>query len=358
MSRRPAPWPAARFLRACRGESVDATPVWFMRQAGRYMPEYRRLRRRRSILELCESPELAAEITLQPVRRLGVDAAILFADILLPVRPMGVHLRFRRGEGPALSPPVRTPADVARLREFDAREDLAFVLEAIRILRRELPRFRRPGESPVPLIGFAGAPFTLAAYMIEGGAGDPYLKTKTFMHAFPGAWSTLMGKLARVTAAYLGAQVAAGAQAVQLFDSWAGALSRDDYVRFVQPYSRRVLAALRVADVPVIHFGTGTAGFLEEFGRAGGSVLGVDWRVPLDAAWRRVGYDRAIQGNLDPALMACLPAASLKPAVAAVLREAGGRRGHIFNLGHGILPSTPVDMVRRVVDWVHAWNSR
>lgn len=340
----------SRLLDACRRRPTDATPVWFMRQAGRYMPEYRRLRAKHTILELCERPELAAEVTLQPVRAFHVDAAILFADILLPARPMGLKLEFRKGEGPALSPPVRTAKDVARLREFDPEEGLGYVLEAVRLARRELAHVRRDG--PVPLIGFAGAPFTLASYLVEGGPSDHYLATKALMRGQPGVWRALMAKITRVTSRYLAAQVRAGAQAVQLFDSWVGALSREDYARFVLPYSRQVFAALRASGVPTLHFGTGTSGFLEDFAGAGSDVVGVDWRIPLDAAWARIG-PRAIQGNLDPALLATASRAVLKGEVKRILAQAGGKPGHIFNLGHGILPMTPESSVRAVADWVH-----
>jgi uroporphyrinogen decarboxylase len=341
------------FLDACRRVKTPTTPVWFMRQAGRYMKEYQRLRAKRTILELCERPELAVEVTLQPVRAFSVDAAILFADILLPVRPMGVTLAFRQGEGPSLSPSVRTAKNVARLREFDPEEELGYVLEAVRLLRRELSGIRR--GRPVPLIGFAGAPFTLASYLIEGGPSDHYLKTKAMMHGAPKTWHALMAKLSRITARYLTAQLRAGAQAVQLFDSWVGALSREDYVRFVLPYSREVLKTVGASGVPTIHFGTGTSGFLEEFASAGSDVVGVDWRAPLDAAWSRIGQ-RAIQGNLDPTLLVSSPRAALKASVKRVLAEAGGRPGHIFNLGHGILPMTPVDNVAAVADWVHEFS--
>lgn len=347
-----------RFLRACRRESVDATPVWFMRQAGRYLPEYRRLRERHTILELCERPDLAAEITLQPIRRLGVDAAILFADILLPVRPMGLNLEFRRGEGPSLLPCVRRKQDVARLTEFDPKTELGFVLEAIRLIRKELAVLARPGEKPTPLIGFAGAPFTLASYIIEGGPSDHYLHTKALMRSDPKTWHSLMGKLARITASYLRAQVEAGAQAVQLFDSWVGCLSREDYVNYVLPHSRAVLRALEGAGAPAIHFGTGTAGFLQDFNAAGGEVLGIDWRMPLDVAWKMIDHRQAIQGNLDPAVLATSPLRSIKTSVQDILSRAHGRRGHIFNLGHGILPSTPVGHVKAVVDWVHEISSK
>ncbi|MFH2203589.1 MAG: uroporphyrinogen decarboxylase [Elusimicrobiota bacterium] len=338
-----------RFLRAARREKADATPVWFMRQAGRYLPEYRRLRRRYSILELCEHPEAAAEVTLQPVRRLKVDAAILFADILLPVRPLGLRLQFLSGEGPRVTPPVRSARDIDRLRAFDPEEGLGFVLETIRRVRREL-------DGKVALIGFAGAPFTLASYMIEGGPSKDFRRTKLLMRAAPASWRKLMDKLTRMTAAYLKAQVRAGAQAVQLFDSWAGALTRAEYERYVLPYSRRVLSAAARTGVPVAHFATGTAHFLESFRDAGGDIVGVDWRLPLDEAWRRIGRGRAVQGNLDPVHL-LLPRNELKKSVREVLRQAAGRRGHIFNLGHGVLPMTPPDNVRAVVDWVHEWTA-
>ena len=338
-----------RFLQACRREKTDAVPIWFMRQAGRYLPEYRRLRSRHSMLELCRRPDLAVEITLQPVRRLGVDAAILFADILLPVEPMGLKLDFVKGEGPAICPPVRTARDVARLRRVDPEEGLGYVLEAVRLLRREL-------DGGTPLIGFAGAPFTLASYMIEGGPSKDFRLTKNMMRAAPALWDRLLGKLSVVIADFLQAQVAAGAQAVQLFDSWVGALSREDYERFAQPYSRRVLRAAARTGVPVIHFGTGTGPFLESFRDAGGSVVGVDWRTPMGEARKRIGPGRAVQGNLDPTHL-FLPRRLLAAEVRKVLRSAGGRPGHIFNLGHGILQHTPPDSVRAVVDWVHEWTA-
>ncbi len=339
-----------RFLQACRRKKVDATPVWFMRQAGRYMAEYRKLRKRYSILELCEHPEAAAEVTLQPIKRFGFDAAILFADILLPLRPMGLRLKFVKGEGPCLTPPVRTARDVRRLRRIDPADKLDYVMKALRIVRREL-------TEKTALIGFAGAPFTLASYMIEGGPSKDYRHTKTMMYAAPKTWKMLMEKLAGVTADYLTAQVRAGAQAVQLFDSWAGILSKADYERYVLPYSRRVLRAAAKTGVPVLHFATGTAHFLESFRDAGGDVVGVDWRLPLDEAWKRIGYGRAIQGNLDP-INLFLPRKELKRSVRDIIKRAGGRRGHIFNLGHGVLPPTPIDNVEAVVDWVHEWTEK
>lgn len=336
----------ARFLRACRRQPVDATPVWFMRQAGRYMPEYRRIRAHHSLLEIVERPELAAEVTLQPVHALGVDAAILFADILLPIVPMGLKLEFAQGEGPLIHNPVRTPEDVASLRELEAESDLGHVLEAIRLVRREL------SGKPVPLIGFAGAPFTLASYVIEGGASRNYIHTKLLMHAQPQTWHALMDKLAQALTGYLLAQVRAGAQAVQLFDSWVGALSPQDYACYVLPYSQRILKAIQATGTPVIHFGTGTATLLELMKQAGGDVIGLDWRLPLDQGRRLLGDDVAVQGNLDPvALFAPLPV--LRQQVQDVLERAGGLPGHIFNLGHGILPHTPVEHVKAVVEMVH-----
>jgi uroporphyrinogen decarboxylase len=337
-----------RFLKACRLEPVDRTPVWFMRQAGRYMEEYRRLRRRYGMLELCRNPELATEVTLQPIRRFEPDAAIIFADILLPLPPMGVEFEFAAGEGPRIHRPLRYPADVARLRPVVPEESLGFVMEALRLVRAEL-------DPRIALIGFAGAPFTLASYMIEGGHSRHFLATKRLMYEEPDAWRNLMSVLTRTTVDYLRAQAAAGAQALQLFDSWVGALDPDDYREFVMPYSAGVFRSLEDLGIPLIHFGTGTAGFLELIREAGGSVIGVDWRVPLDEAWRRVGHDRAIQGNLDPlALMA--PRPILKGKVEAVLDRAAGRPGHVFNLGHGFLPETPVDNVSAVIDWVRGYR--
>jgi len=339
-----------RFLKACRREAVDRTPVWFMRQAGRFLPEYRKIRAKHSMVGLCEHPADAAEVTVQPVRRLGVDAAILFADILLPARAMGQKLRFVAGEGPSLTPALRSARDISRLRTPPPQQGLGYVLEAVKLVRREL-------DGKVPLIGFAGAPFTVASYMIEGGPTKDFRNTKLMMHAAPALWKKLMSKLVKVTSEYLKAQVEAGAQAVQLFDSWVGALSQEDYVRHVQPHSRAVLKAAARSKVPVIHFGTGTTPFLEQFRDAGGDVVGVDWRLPLSEAWRRIGRGRAIQGNLDP-INLMLPRKELKKKVLTVLREAGGRKGHIFNLGHGVLPGTPPENVRAVVEWVHEFGRR
>jgi len=315
-----------------------------MRQAGRYMPQYRKLRKHHSILDLCHRPELAAEVTLQPVERLGVDAAIIFADILLPFEPLRLGLRFEAGEGPKIDRPIRDAADVERLPTFSIDAELGYVCDAIRLARRALP-------ADVPLIGFAGAPFTLASYAIEGGASRTFTKTKAFMYQAPDAWHLLLSKLADLVGNYLAAQARAGAQALQLFDSWVGCLSPDDYRTYVAQHSRRALTLAGGAGVPLIHFGTGTATFLEDFAAAGGDVISIDWRIPLDAAWTRIGQ-RAIQGNLEPvALLA--PAEERDRQVRDILKRAGGWPGHIFNLGHGVLPETEVDAVRAVVDLVH-----
>jgi uroporphyrinogen decarboxylase len=335
-----------RFLRACRREPVDVTPVWFMRQAGRYMPEYRAIREKHSLLEICYQPELAAEVALQPVRALGVDAAILFADILLPVIPLGLGLEFAKGEGPVIGKPVRTLGDLAAMKPVDAEADLAYVMEAIRILRRELS---------IPLIGFCGAPFTVASYIIEGGSSREFLHTKTMMYSAPEVWRALMDKLSNVLADYLVAQIRAGAQAVQIFDSWVGALSPQDYENLVLPYSQRVLAAAKAENVPVIHFGTNTTTLLPLMKRAGGDVVGLDWRIPLDDGWALLGPDVAVQGNLDPTLLFA-PLPEIKKRVHDILRRADGRPGHVFNLGHGILQHTPVENVKAVVEIVHEFS--
>jgi uroporphyrinogen decarboxylase len=333
-----------RFLRACRRESVDRTPVWFMRQAGRYMPEYRALRAKHSLLELVRTPELAIEVTLQPIRAFPLDAAILFSDLLVPLAPLGLPFDFQAGEGPVIERPLRSGADVAVLRRFEPREELKAVLDTVRLLRRELR---------VPLIGFAGAPFTLASYAIEGGGSRHFAKTKAFMFQEAAGWHRLAALLAEVVADYLRAQVEAGAQALQLFDSWVGTLDAADYREYVAPHVRRLFDALADLDVPKIHFGTGTGHLLRAQRDAGGSVIGVDWRTPLDEARRLLGDDVALQGNLDPTLLFA-PRALLLERVDDVLRRAGGRPGHVFNLGHGILPGTPVDAVAAVVERVHA----
>lgn len=334
-----------RFLRACRREPVDATPVWFMRQAGRYMSEYRAIREKYSLIEICQHPEIAAEVTMQPVRALGVDAAILFADILLPVIPLGLGLEFAKGEGPVIASPVRTLADVKSMKPFDPEADLGYVMDAIRILR---------GMLNVPLIGFCGAPFTVASYIIEGGSSREFIKTKMMMYSAPEVFHALMEKLSVVLSDYLVAQIRAGAQAVQVFDSWVGTLSPADYETFVLPYSQHVLKAAEEKNVPVIHFGTNTTTLLPLMKRAGGSVLGLDWRLPLDEGWNIIGHDRAVQGNLDPVTLFA-PLDVIKTRVHDILRRAEGRPGHIFNLGHGILQHTPVDNVKAVVDMVHEY---
>jgi uroporphyrinogen decarboxylase len=333
-----------RFLRACRREPVDAVPVWFMRQAGRYMSSYRELRTRYSLLDICREPELAVAVTLQPVDAIEVDAAILFSDLLVPFTPLGLAFDFVKGEGPSIQNPIRTAADVERLQTFEPRESLSHVLKTISMLRQEL-------HGRVPLIGFGGAPFTLAAYAIEGGPTTSYVHTKQFMYAQPQAWHRLCAILADVIADYMTAQIEAGAQAIQIFDSWAGALGRDDYREFAQPHSRVIFDRLRDTGVPIIHFGVGATAILEDLAAAGGDVIGVDWRQPLDEAWPRVG-DRAIQGNLDPTRLLG-PLDGLFAAADDVLRRAGGRPGHIFNLGHGVLPQTPLEHVQELARYVH-----
>jgi uroporphyrinogen decarboxylase len=333
-----------RFLRACRREAVDKTPVWFMRQAGRYMPEYRALREKHSLLTLCRTPELAVEVTLQPVRALGVDAAILFSDLLLPLEPMGIPFDFQAGEGPVIERPLRSRADIEALRRFDPRAELGMVLEAIRLLRRELE---------IPLIGFAGAPFTLASYAIEGGHSASFALTKGLMYGDPDSWHRLAALFVDVVADYLNAQAEVGAQALQVFDSWVGVLEETDYREFVFPHMRTLFARLQGSGAPVIHFGTDTGHLLIAQREAGGDVIGIDWRTRLDMGWRRVGDKVAVQGNLDPALLLG-PRDRLLARVDDVLHRAGGRRGHVFNLGHGILPGTPVENVKAVVEHVHA----
>jgi uroporphyrinogen decarboxylase len=321
-----------------------------MRQAGRYMAEYRAVRKKHTLLEICRQPELATEVTLQPVRALGVDAAILFADILLPLEPMGAPFEFAAGEGPVIHKPVREAADIERLRLFDPEEGLSHVLEAIRLLRKEL-------DGKTPLIGFAGAPFTLASYLVEGGKSSHYALTKRLMYREPELWHALMHKLSEVVRRYLRAQIGAGAQAVQLFDSWIGALGQSDYVEFIQPHVRHILSDVEKAGVPVIHFGTGTSNLLELQRDAGGTVIGVDWRTPLADAIARLGDGVAVQGNLDP-LVLDAPRALLSSRVDEVLAAANNRLGHVFNLGHGILPETSPDAAKFVVDYVHERSRR
>lgn len=341
--------PEHPFLRACRRQPTDFTPVWLMRQIGRYLPEYREMRARMSLLDLCKTPDAAAQVTVLAVDKLGVDAAIIFADILLPLEPMGAALEYVKEEGPVIDRPVRTRADLGRLRDVDPTDGVPFVFEAVHRARQGL-------GGRVPLIGFAGAPFTLASYLVEGRPSQAFLATKRLMHTDPGTWQALMERLVRVTVSYLAGQIAAGAQAVQLFDSWIGCLSPDDYRRFVLPYSRRVITALSPG-VPVIHFGTGTGGLLELMREAGGDVIGLDWRVDLAQAWRRLGDGVAVQGNLDPALLLTTPE-EIRRGVRQVLDAAAGRPGHIFNLGHGVLPGTPWEHVTVMVEAVHEMSRR
>lgn len=339
-----------RFLRACRREPVDVTPIWFMRQAGRYMAEYRALRAKHTLLELCKNPELATQVTLQPVNAHKVDAAILFADILLPLEPMGAPFEFAKGEGPVIHQPVRDRAAVERLRVIDPEEGLGYVLDAIKMIRKEL-------DGKTPLIGFAGAPFTLASYLIEGGKSSNYALTKRMMYNEPETWNLLMSKFSEVVRRYLHAQIKAGANAVQLFDSWVGSLSPMDYEEYILPHVSSILKDLEKTGVPVIHFGTDTATLLELQKRAGGTVIGVDWRTPLDQAITRLGTDVAVQGNLDPLLLGA-PRELLGRRVDDILQRAAGAGGHIFNLGHGILPDTDPDSVKFVVDHVHSYQKR
>jgi uroporphyrinogen decarboxylase len=337
------------FLRACRREPVERVPVWLMRQAGRYMQEYRALRERYSIVELCHTPELAARVTLQPITRFDLDAAIIFADILLPLEGFGVGFQFTQGEGPVIERPVRTPRDVEALQPFDPRDELGYVLEAIRIVRQEL-------EGKVPLIGFAAAPFTLASYMIEGGSSRNYLQIKSFMYQQPEAWHKLMQRVSEMTREYLAAQIEAGAQAVQLFDSWVGALSPEDYRTYVLPHSCSVLDGLAGLRVPRVHFGTNTATLLESMKEADSEVIGVDWRLPIKRAREIIGPEFAVQGNLDPVLLLA-PRDLLVQRVRGVLDQADAANGFIFNLGHGVLPPTPMENVDAVIDTVHSYLS-
>jgi uroporphyrinogen decarboxylase len=327
--------------RACRREPVERTPVWFMRQAGRSLPEYRALRKQFGLFEVCRRPELCAEVTLQPVRAHGVDAAVMFADIMLPVLGMGIEVELVEGVGPVVGEPIRSLADVERLRVPEPAEAVPFVLEAIRLVREELAL-----EQAV--IGFAGGPFTVAGYLVEGKPTREFALTKACMYAEPGVWHGLLDKLAATFSAYVAACVDAGADAIQLFDSWVGALSVDDYREYAAPYSARVLAAV---DAPTIHFGTGTAHLLEDLAEVGGDVIGVDWRMPIDRAWELVGLERGVQGNLDPALLLG-PWERVEATALGILEAVDGRPGHIFNLGHGVLPDTDPADLRRLVELV------
>ncbi len=340
----------ARFLDACHLRQPDATPAWFMRQAGRCLAEYRELRKRYDILTMAKTPELCAQVTLMPVKEFGVDAAVLYADIMLPLEGMGVSLEIEPDVGPIIHNPVRTMQDVDALRIIDPEEATPFVMEAIRLVRREL-------EGKQAVIGFSGAPFTLACYLIEGRPSRDYAIAKSLMYGQPETWHALMNKLTEVVSRYLVAQVSAGADVVQLFDSWVGALSPSVYKRFVQPYSKRIFDAVRQTSTPSIHFGTGTASLLELMTEAGGDVISIDWRIDLDTAWTRIGYDRGIQGNLDPTLL-LTPWNVIEEGMHDVLRRAANRPGHIFNLGHGVLAPTPPEILRRLVDAVHETTKR
>ena len=332
--------------RACRREAVERTPVWFMRQAGRSLPKYRELRKKHDLFSVCRQPELCAEVTLQPVRAHNVDAAVMFADIMVPVLGMGVDVELVENVGPVIADPVRTSADVERLIVPDPEEAVPFILDAVRIVRSELS----PEKG---LVGFAGGPFTVAGYLIEGKPTREFQQTKACMYGRPEVWHALMDKLADTFSAYLQAKVAAGADVVQLFDSWVGTLSAADYQEFVAPYSARVLAAV---DVPTIHFGTGALHLLPSMAAAGGDVIGLDWRIPIDRGWEIVGYDHGVQGNLDPALLLG-PFERVEAAAHAILDAVGGRHGHIFNLGHGVLPDTDPADLARLVELVHARTS-
>lgn len=343
------PWHHSPLMKAARREPADRVPIWLMRQAGRYMAEYRQLRRDTSFLELCKNPQLCAEVMLMTVEKLGVDAAIIFSDLLLILEPLGLRLEYSAAEGPVLHNPVRRPEDVDRLAELESLEELDYVMETVRRTRAGL-------AEELPLIGFSGAPFTLAAYAVEGGSSRNYRNVKTLMYNDAGAWSELMGRLSRAIILYLNAQIEAGAQVVQLFDSWVGCLGVDDYRRYVLPHSRAVIEGVK-SGVPLIHFGTGNPALLPLQSQAGGDVIGADWRVRLDDAWEAIGPDRAIQGNLDPVVLLSNPA-EIRRRAGEILDQAAGRPGHIFNLGHGVLPQTPVENAIALVDAVHELGSR
>jgi uroporphyrinogen decarboxylase len=340
----------ARFLDACHLRQPDATPVWFMRQAGRCLAEYRELRKRYDILTMAKTPELCTQITLMPVKELGVDAAVLYADIMLPLEGMGVSLEIQPDIGPIIHNPIRTMQDVHALHIIDAEESTPFVMQAIRLVRREL-------EGKQAVIGFSGAPFTLACYLIEGRPSRDYALAKSLMYGQPEIWHALMNKLTEVVSRYMLAQISAGVDVVQLFDSWVGSLGPSVYKQYVQPYSERIFKAIKQTSTPSIHFGTGTAGLLKLMTKAGGDIISIDWRMDLDTAWSRVGYDRGIQGNLDPTLL-LTPWNVIEKGMQDVLQRAANRPGHIFNLGHGVLPATPPDILRRLVDAVHESTKR
>jgi uroporphyrinogen decarboxylase len=337
------------FLMACRRQPTPYTPIWLMRQAGRYMKEYRALRKKYSFLEMCKNPELAAQVTLQPIEKFKLDAAIIFSDILIPLEPMGVEFEFAKGEGPVFHHPLRERKDVDRLRLIEPEEEIPFLMKAIRIVRKEL-------EGKVPLIGFSGAPFTLASYIIEGGHSKNYVLTKSLMYQDRRTWDALMEKISDVLIRYLNAQIRSGVQALQIFDSWAGCLSPGDYEEYVLPFSKKVMDGVG-RSVPLIHFATCNSALLELMKRAGGDVIGVDWRVNIGEAWARLGYDVAVQGNLDPVILFG-PVGLIEKKVKKILDSVEGRPGHIFNLGHGILPNTPLDHVAALIEAVHRYSSK
>ncbi|HKM48344.1 MAG TPA: uroporphyrinogen decarboxylase [Terriglobales bacterium] len=335
--------PNSLFVRAAKAQPTERTPVWFMRQAGRYMAEYRAIRKQYSLIEICKKPEVAAQVTIEAAEILKVDAAIIFADLLLPLEVMGLPFHFAAGEGPKIEKPVRTPEDIARLRT-DRATDLGYVSEAVKLVCKHF------GDK-LPVIGFCGAPFTLASYMIEGGGSRNYLFTKKMMYSAPGAWNELMGKLVAVTAEYSAEQVRAGADTIQIFDSWVGCLSVEDYRRYVLPHVKDMVKRLQKTGVPVIYFGTDSSTLLASMQESGAEVIGLDWRIPLDKGWRSLGFKGAVQGNLDPVLLFA-DWKELRSRAEDILRQAGGRPGHIFNLGHGILPETPVDNVKALCDFI------
>lgn len=340
---------ADRYLRACKKESVDCTPVWIMRQAGRYLEEYRAVRAKHSFIEVCKTPELAVEITLQPVRRFELDAAILFADILLPLEKMGIDFEFTKDDGPRINNTVRTRADVEKMRAINPMEEMAYLMDAIRMVKREL-------GGKVPLIGFSGAPFTLASYIIEGGGSRNYVFAKSMMYREPDTWHLLMEKLTDMVIVYLNDQIRAGVQAVQVFDSWVGCLSQADYREFVLPHQQRLMAALDKS-APHVHFAFGASHLLMLIREAGGDVVGLDWRTEIDAAWKALNHEPGIQGNLDPVALYG-SREYIKRRVTEILEKAGNRNGHIFNLGHGILPTAPTDNVKYMIDLVHELSAR
>ncbi|HZQ23371.1 MAG TPA: uroporphyrinogen decarboxylase [Terriglobales bacterium] len=341
--------PNSLFVRACKAQPVERTPVWFMRQAGRYMAEYRAVRKKHSLIEICKKPELAAEVTITAAEALNVDAAIIFADLLLPLEVMGLPFRFEAGEGPVIEKPLREQADVSRLRT-DRASDLGYVSDAIRIVCKHF-------ADRLPMIGFCGAPFTLASYMIEGGGSRNYVHTKKMMYNSPALWDELMQKLVAVTGEYAAKQVNAGADTIQIFDSWVGCLSVEDYRRYVLHHATALVKQLQKTGAPIIYFGTDSATLLPAMQETGAEVIGLDWRIPLDAGWRALDHKGAVQGNLDPVLLFA-PWQEIETRAEDILRRANGRPGHIFNLGHGILPETPVEHVKALADFVRERSAK